>query len=114
MFFSISDKKYLSMLTVLVFAMAATSSVQTKISEQQIRELQNSYDQAVATGNRAALEGLLADDFSIVHGNGRAQSRAEFAGTARSGLNMKLETSPQAKVTLLGNTAIISGPTEFS
>jgi ketosteroid isomerase-like protein len=40
----------------------------------------HAFDRAQVQGDRAALERLLADDFVLVSGNGRAEGKAQFIG----------------------------------
>ena len=84
----------------------AESSANT---EQEIRKLQQEYDQAWVKQDVAAFERLIADDITQTDMKGRVLSKAQIIANAKSG-DVKFESgkSDNIKVRVYGNTALVT------
>jgi ketosteroid isomerase-like protein len=69
---------------------------------------------AMLQGDLAALEGLLAEDLTYTHSSGKAETRAQFLESLRSGKLRYLAASrSDVAVRVYGDTAVVTGRAEM-
>ena len=74
-----------------------------------IKALDTEYQAAVAKNDAAAMERLLADDFTLVTGKGHVYGKADLLAEARSGhVVYERQDDSQQLVHLYGGTAIVT------
>jgi uncharacterized protein (TIGR02246 family) len=77
--------------------------------EQEIRRLQQEYDNAALRQDAAAFERLFAEDYTITQAGGRMNTKAEMIAMAKAGdVKMEVGRSDDVKIRLYGDTAIVS------
>ena len=100
----------------LVLALAATVFAQraTPAVEREIRALEDTWNDARAHADIAALGRMLADGWTVVHGDGTINTKAEYLADLKSGARKfdgGVEISDFA-VRVYGDTAIAAGKSE--
>jgi uncharacterized protein (TIGR02246 family) len=87
---NVPRSRRLALLRLTVFSLcstvlAATTVAESTTSEQEILALEQQVERAILNHDGAALTGLLADDWKVVHVNGREQTRSQFLDALTSG-----------------------------
>jgi len=93
-------------------ALALVAGVAPRANAQadEVLKLQKQFQDASIAGDTATLSTLMADDAIFIHGNGAAQSKAEFLGSVTNGqLALSLYDLKDPKVVLFDGGAIVSG-----
>ncbi len=74
-----------------------------------VSALDTRYQKAVETSDAAAMDGLLADGFVLVDGDGDAHPKAELVAEAKAGKNhYSLQDDVERTVRVFGDTAIVT------
>lgn len=102
----------LAPLAVLAFlllpALAAAQDAHQEILAADARRFA-----AMVQGDKAALDGLLADDLTYTHSSGQLETKAQFLESLRSGKMRYLSAQPSDQaVRLYGDTAVVTGRAE--
>lgn len=89
-------------------APAASAATETAANaEQEIRKLQQEYDQAVLRQDPAAYDRLFADDYTVTQAGGKVYNKAEMIAMAKAGdTKMEIGRTDDLKVRIYGNTAL--------
>ena len=87
----------------------AAPRASTDADDQAVAALDTQYQAAVAKGDAAAIDRILADDFVLVTGKGKVFTKADLLNEARGGKTVyeKQEDSSQ-KVRVWGDTAVVT------
>ena len=101
---------------VVAFALAAWASASsaaagTAEDEKAVADLDTRYQAAVAKNDAAGMDAILADDFVLVTGRGKAFSKADLLGEAKKASTVyeKQEEMPGTqRVRVWGDTAVVS------
>jgi alkylhydroperoxidase family enzyme len=81
--------------------------------EQQVRELERLFNEARARADVAALGRILADGWTITHGDGSSDTKEKYLSDLRTGARkFDSVTLDEFSVQLYGDTAVASGFTE--
>jgi len=99
----------LSALTVPLAAQQATAAV-----SKEIRALEDTWNDARARADVAALDRLLADGWTVVHGDGSINTKAEYLADLKSGAR-RFDGGVAVSdftVRVYGDTAIAAGTSE--
>lgn len=110
-----NPRVYLSIAVALVCLLPSLSSAQAGAgakAEQQVLQAEKDRFAAMITGDRAALERLLADDLTYTHSSALFESKAEFIKSVTGGTIDYVSIVPSEtdwKVRVNGNTAIVNG-----
>ena len=97
---------------VLVGAMAMTIT-QSSGPDAELTGLEQRLAQAWVTGDRAFIEGLLADDWSVTDASGQVLTRAQVLAETFASTDRRIEAMAidDLRVRLLGETAVVTGRT---
>ena len=100
----------------LLLALAAPARAQhaTPAVETEIRALEDRWNDARAHADVAALDRLLADGWTVVHGDGSMNTKAEYLADLKSGAR-KFDGGVVVRdfsVRVYGDTAIAAGTSE--
>lgn len=94
----------------MIFAGAALRARAQASKQDEVLQLQKQFQDAVVSGNASSVALLMADDAIFIHGNGAAQSRAEFLAAIASGqMAFSAYDLKDPKVVLFDGGAIVSG-----
>jgi ketosteroid isomerase-like protein len=79
--------------------------------EQQIHVMEKRFNDARARADVATLGSMLSDDWTVVHGDGTINTKAEYLADLRSGLRKFSGDVKEHEVTIRihGDTAVASG-----
>jgi len=88
---------------------SAPPGASSAADEQAVAALDTQYQAAVAKGDAAAMDRILADDFVLVTGKGKVFTKADLLNEARGGKTVyeRQEDSSQ-KVRVWGDTAVVT------
>ena len=105
-----------SLVCALLLAFAAPTAAQhaTSAVEKEIRALEDQWNDARAHADVAALDRLLAEGWTVVHGDGTMNTKAEYLADLKSGAR-KFAGGVVVKdftVRVYGDTAIAAGTSE--
>ena len=103
-------------LFLVVLATALSANGQTKNDKnagdskaiQELRKLVQTWDNAFVAGDAATLDRLLADEFSFVGGENKAQNLAALKSRSAES-TVESAVSADVEVQIYGNTAIVTG-----
>ena len=85
-------------------------SAQTGNIEQTLMQMERDWAQALAKGDQAALDRIVAADFIITDADGRLMTKAQGDAQRKSGaLKYTAFASDDFKVHVFGDTAIVTG-----
>jgi ketosteroid isomerase-like protein len=102
----------LSGLTLSLFALFAANGVtssRTDADEKTVAALDTQYQAAVEKNDAATMDRILADDFALVTGSGRTQSKADLLEEARSGRTIyERQDDTLQTVRVWGDTAVVT------
>lgn len=96
-------------------ALAATAALATGTGDtaRDIRDLDATYQRAVATGDTAALDRLLLDDFVLITSGGRVRSKRDvLLEIAGMGASIERNVSRDVRVRVHGDTAVVTAVLE--
>src|SRR5262245_38204203 len=83
--------------------------------EQEVRAAETLFNEARGRADVAALDRLLADDWTITHGDGSTDTKAKYLSDLRSGARkFDFVKQDEFSVRLYGDTAVASGFTNSS
>lgn len=98
--------------TLIVFATLAGGAQSAKSDvEHEIRALEKQWNDARAHADVATLDRILADDWTVTHGNGTTDSKAQYLSDLKSGARTFSGdvTENDVSVRVYGDTAIVAG-----
>jgi ketosteroid isomerase-like protein len=108
----------LTVLVGLILALPAANAAQRsqhRNYHHQIELMEDLWRNAMLQHNAAALESLLADDFSAITADGAIQTRAELLANINSGtLNLSSLLLSERKVRIYGATAVVTSVAEVT
>lgn len=96
------------------FSMATLTAVPAQAQgasvEEQIKKMERDRAAAVVKGDVAMLEGLTADDYTLINANGQVSDKATTMNNIKTG-NIKLTANEVSdlKVRVYGDTAVVIG-----
>ena len=100
-------------LVAAAFGLSACGSADTSgaaDAERELREANARYDRAIVARDRAALEELLADDYSLVTAEAQQRDRAGTLAQLTSGdTSIASEGSRDVSIRWLGDHALVTG-----
>jgi ketosteroid isomerase-like protein len=97
-------------LAVILCAGTVRAADRLQLTKEAAVKLQDDFQSAVVAADSAALDKLMADDCTFIHGNAMQQSKAQFMGMLKSG-RMKVtefKSSSQNVVPFDGGAIVIS------
>jgi uncharacterized protein (TIGR02246 family) len=105
-----------SVICALLLAIAAPGAAQraTPSIEKEIRALEDRWNDARAHADVATLERMLADGWTVVHGDGAMNTKAEYLADLKSGAR-KFDGGVVVRdftVRVYGDTAVAAGRSE--
>jgi uncharacterized protein (TIGR02246 family) len=78
-------------------------------AEREVRQLEGELREAWLRGDTSTLERLLADDWKIIHTNGREQTKAQFIDAIKSGrVKFKSMEFDEVEVRVYGDAAVVT------
>jgi uncharacterized protein (TIGR02246 family) len=78
-------------------------------AEREVRQLESDLREAWLRGDTATLQRLLADDWKIIHTNGREQTKAQFIEAIKSGrIKFKSMEFDEVEVRVYGDAAVVT------
>ena len=112
--------KHLFLFIVILVLGISVANSQTKSikasqdakAEQELRKLERQWLDAYDNNDVAAMERIVADDFTITYGDGRVLDKAQTVGMLKPGTAKNPNSSQwteDSKVRIYGDTAIITG-----
>lgn len=89
---------------------AVPAQAQGASVEEQIKKMERDRAAAVVKGDVAMLEGLTADDYTLINANGQVSDKATTMNNIKTG-NIKLTANEVSdlKVRVYGDTAVVIG-----
>jgi ketosteroid isomerase-like protein len=117
---SLRTNRFIStMIAVVVAAMillvgaaprAGAQSSQSSTTQQDLVDLQKKFQDLTVAGDSAGVSALMSDEAIFIHGNGAAQSKAEFLTAMATGqLAFSVYELKDPKVVIFDGGAIVSG-----
>jgi ketosteroid isomerase-like protein len=89
---------------------ASAQSSQSSTSQKDVLELQKKFQELTVAGDSAGVSALMSDEAIFIHGNGAAQSKAEFLTAMAAGqLSFSLYELKDPKVVIFDGGAIVTG-----
>lgn len=96
--------------TIFVSSFASRTRAQAAAAQQQVLEMQKKFQELSVAGDTDGVAGLMADDAIFIHGNGAAQSKAEFVAAMKAGqLALSMYDLKDPKVIVHDKVGIVSG-----
>jgi ketosteroid isomerase-like protein len=98
-------------LTLTLPVIATAASLRAATPAEEVAALDTAYQAAVAHNDAAAMDRILADDFTLVLGNGSAHPKAELLVPARGGdvtYEIQAEEPGTQQVRIWGDTAVVT------
>jgi len=93
---------------------AVVSPVDAESIQDEVLSIEKQRFTAMAKGDLAALDGLLAEDLTYVHSDGRVETKTEYLESLRSGKLRYLSAEPEGpSVRVYGDVAVCSGLAKF-
>lgn len=104
----------MSRFAVVVLAVAAVipalAQTTASKSERKVKEIEKQFNDARAQADVAALDHLLAEGWTITHGNGSTDTKARYLADLRSGARkFEYVRDEELSVRLYGDTAVAAG-----
>jgi quinoprotein glucose dehydrogenase len=98
---------------MLVCVLAVSGQTTAGKAEQEIKDAERQFNEARARADVATLDRLLADDWTITHGDGTIDSKARYLADLRSGARkFDYVKGEEITVRLYGETAVAAGLTD--
>ena len=100
-----------ALLVLLAFFMPTTTRAATAADEQTVAALDTEYQAAVEKNDAATMARILADDFTLVTGRGRAFTKSDLLESARrpgDSYEHQVEEAGTQKVRVHGDTAVVT------
>jgi ketosteroid isomerase-like protein len=95
---------------ILVSSYGLRARAQGPANQQQILDMQKKFQELTVAGDGDGVAALMADDAIFVHGNGAAQSKAEFVGAIKAGqMAFSMYDLKDPKIIIFNGGAIVSG-----
>jgi len=89
---------------------AGAQSSQSSTTQQDLVDLQRKFQALTVAGDSAGVSALMSDEAIFIHGNGAAQSKAEFLTAMATGqLAFSVYELKDPKVVIFDGGAIVSG-----
>ncbi|MGA8012320.1 MAG: nuclear transport factor 2 family protein [Candidatus Acidiferrales bacterium] len=89
---------------------ASAQSSQSSTTQKDVLDMQKKFQNLSVAGDTAGVSALMSDDAIFIHGNGAAQSKAEFLTAMAAGqLALSLYELKDPKVVIFDGGAIVSG-----
>jgi ketosteroid isomerase-like protein len=89
---------------------ASAQTSQSSTSQKDVVDLQKKFQDLTVAGDTAGVSALMSDEAVFIHGNGAAQSKAEFLTAMAAGqLSFSLYELKDPKVVIFDGGAIVSG-----
>ncbi len=89
---------------------ASAQSSQSSTTQKDVLDMQKKFQELSVAGDTAGVSALMSDDAIFIHGNGAAQSKAEFLTAMAAGqLALSLYELKDPKVVIFDGGAIVSG-----
>jgi ketosteroid isomerase-like protein len=89
---------------------ASAQSSQSSTTQKDVLDMQKKFQNLSVAGDTAGVSALMSDDAIFIHGNGAAQSKAEFLTAMAAGqLSLSLYELKDPKVVIFDGGAIVSG-----
>jgi ketosteroid isomerase-like protein len=89
---------------------AGAQSSQSSTTQQDLVDLQKKFQALTVAGDSAGVSALMSDEAIFIHGNGAAQSKAEFLTAMATGqLAFSVYELKDPKVVIFDGGAIVSG-----
>ena len=102
--------KRIVLLACAMLTLPGVLAAQNQNTVRELTQLNDAYDQAWVRGDVAALERVMADDFTSTSTDGRFRSKAQSLDALRSGdLKITSAKSDDVVVRMYGNTAVVTG-----
>ena len=97
-------------LTIVLGETNAASAQKSRRTEQELRKLNQAYDEALVRGDADALDRIYADEFVYTTFDGQVRDKAQQLAFTRSG-DLRLESgqSDDVNVRVYQNTAVMTG-----
>ena len=97
-------------LVVLVFGVMILAQTQTESVEQELLKLEQGWTEANIKGDADYLEGILADEFTLIDEDGVLWTKPQYVGVFKSReIVISSMVSDDTKVRVYGNTAVVTG-----
>jgi hypothetical protein len=101
--------KYASRIALLIAILASPTILATEIPADLAKAVKD-YDRAQIEGNRAELERLLADDYTLLNGAGKTETKAQFvAESTAPGFKLEPFVVTDALEKVWSNGAVMGG-----
>jgi ketosteroid isomerase-like protein len=95
---------------ILVSSYGLRARAQAPASQQQVLDMQKKFQELTVAGDGDGVAALMADDAIFIHGNGAAQSKAEFVAAIKGGqMAFSMYDLKDPKVLTFNGGAIVSG-----
>jgi ketosteroid isomerase-like protein len=79
-------------------------------AEQEVRSMGLEYDKAYVQQDAAALDRILADEFTLIQIDGKVISKAEMIAAAKSGdVKVEVGKAEDSRIRIYGDTALVKG-----
>jgi ketosteroid isomerase-like protein len=89
---------------------ASAQSSQSSTSQKDVVDLQKKFQELTVAGDSAGVSALMSDEAVFIHGNGAAQSKAEFLTAMAAGqMSFSLYELKDPKVVIFDGGAIVTG-----
>jgi ketosteroid isomerase-like protein len=89
---------------------SSAQSSQSSTSQKDVLDLQKKFQDLTVAGDTAGVSALMSDEAIFIHGNGAAQSKAEFLTAMAAGqLSFSLYELKDPKVVIFDGGAIVTG-----
>jgi ketosteroid isomerase-like protein len=100
----------LVLVMMLLFSQIPAYAAQDAKAEQAIRSLDEQRIAALTQPDFAAMDRIMADDFTYTHTSGQTQTKAEFLGDFKAGTRVfKSLKESDVQVHVYGNAAVLTG-----
>ncbi len=100
---------FVVVLAVLALAVAPPSAAAKADDEKTVADLDAQYQRAVKENDATTMDRILADDFVLVNGRGRAATKADLLGEARSkSITYEKQDELEQHVRVWGDTAVVT------
>lgn len=101
----------LAVVTILTLAVPALAQTAMSKAEQEIRAAEHLWNEARVKADVAALDRLLADGWTVTHGGGTMDTKAQYLADLKSG-DRKFSADvneDQVTIRFYGDTAVVAG-----
>jgi ketosteroid isomerase-like protein len=100
---------FIVVLLLLAFAASTSAAAAKAEDEKTVADLDAQYQRAVKENDAATMDRILADDFVLVNGRGRAATKADLLREARSkSITYEKQDELEQHVRIWGDTAVVT------